>query len=416
MKDKKGLIVFFIPGEKLVNGGILSIFSICKVSRQFEKIHKSRVLLSTYPGQKSYKHNDLFENNETIYSFDEVVKMGVPKSLMLHVPEYASHDVYQGLKEYTDYIKRVPKFSVNIMNQNIWLMQKPREVANWFGLTNNVTQTTAHNKYTSQELADKYFLPTRHFSTFVDPSQYHWTPFNKKENIIALSPDVVKERDSIVNKLKNNLPDYKIITIHDMKYEGFKKLVARAKFTITFGEGFDGYYVEAFFSGSITFAVYNDAFFPDKDFANFENTYPSYTDMLENIDKDIKRLNSKTLYEKTVQDSFDKIAKLYSFSNYKNNIKEFYLNKFTFYPNWPSAKPLIADIIREHDQAITEKDAVINERQALLEEKEAAIRAISKAVEQRDKIIHDMVNSRSWKLTKPLRKASSATRKKRKQG
>ena len=118
MQQERRLIIFFIPPEKIINGGILSIFSICKESRRFKDIHGADVVLSTYPGHKSYEKNDLFENNEVIYSFDEIVKWGPLEYLQLHIPEYASSEIYQAIKKYDNYTKVIPHISINIMNQN----------------------------------------------------------------------------------------------------------------------------------------------------------------------------------------------------------------------------------------------------------------------------------------------------------
>lgn len=407
MKNRLRLIVFLVPPEKIVNGGILSIFSICKVSRQFKNIHGAEVVISTYPGTKSYKKNDLFENNEVVYSFDEIVKMGDPEYLMLHVPEYASWNTFLELKKYQDYLNKIPELHVNIMNQNILLMQKPHEVASWFMITPNVTQTTAHNRYSKQELADNYYLPTHHLSTFVDASQYKWVPYDKKQNVIGITIDETPEKEKIVSRLRNELPEYKIVTIKNMRYEEYKDFISKARFTVTFGEGFDGYYVEAFFSGGITLAVYNEEFFPDKDFSKFGNTYTSYSEMLKNIVGDIKSLDNKQRYEKIVSSNFKKITELYSFENYVQNIKSFYMKKFTFKPNSSSAKKLLASIVSEKEKLIDEKNKHISELDNAVLERDELLREKERLIQEKEQLLQDLLNSKSWKITKPLRKFMS---------
>jgi len=411
MEKNNRLIVFFIPPEKIINGGILSIFSICQTSRKFKNIHGADVVLSTYPGTKSYKKNDLFKNDEIIYSFDEVVKRGMSQFLQLHVPEYASLEVFLGLKKYSDYLRAIPDLNVNIMTQNIWLLQKPNEVAKWFLLTPNVTQTVAHDKSATQELADQYYLPSHLLSVFNDPSQYKWVPYEKKDNLIVLSPDETAKKKLIVNKLKKQFPAYEIVTIKNMHYEEYKGLVCRAKFTVTFGEGFDGYYIETFFSGGITLAVYNDDFFPDKDFSKFGNTYHSYDEMLRNITKNMTDLeNNKSRYESIVDENLKKITKLYDFSAYAKNLENFYRHKFTYHPSKDSAKRLIASIlteIEEKDATIAERNKAIAEQGAAIAKRDRSIQEQGAAIAERDKIIAAILNSRSWKVTKPLRQLSS---------
>ena len=405
------LIVFLLPAEKIVNGGILSIFSICKVSREFESIHKSEVRLSVLPGNPSYRKMDLFDNNEVINSFDEIVNLGTPQSLMLHIPEYASWNVYWALKEYADYLEAIPELSINIMTQNILLLQPPHEVAKWFTLTPHVSQTTAHNRYCRQELADKYFLPTHHLSTFVDSDQYKWTDFEKKDDLIVVSPDLTDKRAEIIEKVTKAFPTYEIVTIQNMKYESYKDIMSRAKFTITFGEGFDGYYVESFFSGGIAYAVYNEEFFPDKDYNKFENTYQSYEKMSDHIVEDMKRHNSKKTYEKISQENLKKIKSLYSFDKYKENLKKFYQKKYTFLPSLEGGWRLIGTIERKDEKLFDIKTdelakhaETIRDQSELLEKHKTTI-----ATTQRE--LGELINSRSWKVTRPLRAASSIRKK-----
>jgi hypothetical protein len=414
MAKQRRLIVFLIPPEKLVNGGILSIFSICRESRAFESVHKAKVVLATYPGTKSYRKNDLFENDETIYSFDELVAEGSPDFLLLHIPEYASHNTFESLRKYSDFIGGIADFRVNIMNQNILLMQRPIEVAHWFTLTPHVTQTTAHNKYTVQSLADTYNTPVKHLSTFVDASQYNWVQLKDKRNLIVLSPDIAVERENIVQLLEKNLPDYEIRTIQNLSYEDYKQLMGEAKFAITFGEGFDGYYVEAFFTGGMAFAIYNEEFFPDPDFGNYANTYPDYTAMKRDLIADIKRFAAnQSEYERVGNANLKKINELYNFDRYKQNIKEFYEDKFTFLPTHASADELIGSILRETDATIAEKDKHTARQTKAIHDMEQMIADKSQAIQELDQKIHDLEHSLSWRVTKPLRKASGGVKKQR---
>jgi hypothetical protein len=414
MPNKKRLIVFFVPPQKIISGGILSIFSVCSISREFYNIHKAKVIICVYPGYKSYKKNDLFSNSEDIHSFDEVMSWGTPEYLQIHLPEYASTEVFNLLSPHRKFLQSINDLHVNIMNQNVTLMPSPLEIANWFELTPKVTQTTAHDRYATQKLTDKYNLPTHHLSTYLDPKQYSSRTFNEKENIILLSPDEIKERGAIVKKLAKELPEYKLITVKNLRYEDYKDFASRAKFTITFGEGFDGYFLETCFSGGVAFAVYNDDFFPSKTFSKFENTYDSYANMQKNICNDINFLNYRALYKKIVQKNFDEISKFYSFSTYKNNLKEFYLNHFTLKPSQYSAERLMGSILNDKNarikklqddvQLITSMYRRLEKSNHLQENKLGKISAIS---EERAAFIDTILNSASWKVTKPLRRVSS---------
>lgn len=405
----KRFIVLFIPPKKIVNGGILSIFSICNVSREFKDIHKADVYLATYPGTKSYGKNDLFNNDEEILSFDEIVKKGNPDFLQLHVPEYASAEIYKRLKQkYIRYLELIPDLRVNILNQNIELMQQPSELANWLSLTPKLTQTIAHDKYSTQKLADLYGIPSHHLSTFVDYRQFRHTPYVDKKDMVVFSEDSNTFRESVIQRIKNELPEYKTLVIKNMKYEKYKEIIKRAKFTITFGEGFDGYYVETFFSGGIALAVYNESFFPSEEFKNFENIYSDYREMLANIVSDIKILNDKSKFDAVNSRNLRKINALYSYENYKNNIRSFYLDKFTFLPSKASHYDLMKKVVQDKEKllnkienlglALSEKDKLISDRDSLIASKES--------------FIAEILDSKSWKVTKPLRAVASRTKKK----
>lgn len=384
----------------------MSIFSICATSRRFDHIHKSEVILATYPGHKGYKKNDLFKNVETIRSFDEVIKKGAPDFLQLHIPEYASQEVYDGLEQYSDYLQSIQDLRINIMNQNIEAMPNPAVIARWFALTSHVTQTTAHDRYCTQELADTYNIPTHHLSTFVDKNSYKVVPFEEKQNIIAVSSDETAKKEAILQKIRDSLPAYEIITVQNMKFEDYKKLIREARFTITFGEGFDGYYVEPFLSGGITFAVYNDKFFPDEEFRGFDNVFSSYDDMLAEITNRIKKIEDKAAYKNLVTKNAKKINTLYSFDQYVQNIKQFYQGKFTFVPTKDADRNLLKSIVIEYEEQISRFQKEIDEKDSILAEKERLIL-------EKDQAMDKILASISWKVTLPLRKVSSKVRKSR---
>lgn len=403
--SKQGLIVFFITAEKTINGGILSIFSLCKTSRELESVHKSQVVISTFPGTQSYGKNDLFENDEIIYSFDQIARQAPPKRLLLHVPEYASTMVlYELRSKYSSFLAKVPEVHVNILNQNILQMQRPSEVAEWFTVAPLVTQTTAHDRYSSQETADTFCLATAHLSTFVDPSQYLRRPYSEKEQLILLSPDAAEKRSAIVATLKKDLPDYRFVVVQNMAYQQYKDLASRAKFIVTFGEGFDGYFVEGFFSGAITLAVYNDNFFPDKSFSTHANLYPDYEAMLAKISSDVKALDQSNKYEKIVGLNFEKIAELYSFKKYFSNLKNFYLGNYDFIPQRNAFIPILSEIYHQRNQSYVEKQKLLNQFEGIIDTKNKELVQKNKELEQVKNEYIRILHSTSWKVTRPLRK------------
>ncbi|HTW97291.1 MAG TPA: hypothetical protein VMD59_00860, partial [Acidimicrobiales bacterium] len=345
------LILFIIPPGKAINGGILSIFSLCAESRALYDIHRARVALCTLPGTASYQWNDLFPNDEYVYAFDDLLEsIKSLQYLQIHVPEICSMAFCDALDKYRFVFDNIEDLSVNILNQNIRLMPPPVEVARWFSLTSNVTQTTAHLRYTTQSLADAYFLQTHHLSVYIDPTQYVKTPYESKDDLIVLSPDLVAERDQIVSRIAASFPRYRFVTVEGMKYEDYKRLVSRAKFTITFGEGFDGYFIETFLSGGVAFAVYNDEFFPSREYSTYPNVYANYSDLLDHVTLDMHRFDNNAMYTSIVSKNSHFITQLYDHATYRRKLASFYQGDFAYVPQRGSGERLIGAIIADRDQ------------------------------------------------------------------
>ena len=74
LKNTKKLILFLIPSpdSAMINGGIMSIFSLCETSREINP--DATCIISTFPNKKyTYAKNDKFLNNESIYRFSQIV-------------------------------------------------------------------------------------------------------------------------------------------------------------------------------------------------------------------------------------------------------------------------------------------------------------------------------------------------------
>ena len=107
-------------------------------------------------------------------------------------------------------------------------------------------------------------------------------------------------------------------------------LIARAYFTITFGEGFDGYFNQPYVVGGLGMAVFNPDFFPDKSWLELKNVYESPEDMENNIVNDIKELSAnKELYYSLISKMKEKLSTLYGEDLFKRNLEKFYKKELT---------------------------------------------------------------------------------------
>lgn len=392
-----------MPDRKEVNGGVLSIFSQAKEARRFKHIHNSEVIICTYPGRNSYGKNDLFKNAEVIYSFDEVVmKWGQLKNLLIHIPECGVKNAATVLNNnYYKYLSTIENIHINIMMQNIELAPSVADFVELFRITPEITQTTAHDRYTTQDLSNTYQTPVHHLSTFVDVSQYELSLFKTKKNLIVYSPDNNPAKKRVLGQLKL-LGNFKMVEIKDLAYDDYKRLTSSAKFCITFGEGFDGYFLESYFSGSIGLAVYNSTFFPSKEFLEkLPGVFNSYDSMYENIVKVINSLESnEELYNSISKRGRKMMGSLYKYEKYVENIQRFYKKEYDIYPNDDRFKNFLITHLRS-EKTQRERDSVSKLMRA--EKELAELREVNKKM-KRD--LTSIIESRSWKLTKPLRLAN----------
>ena len=330
LQAAKELIVCFIPNIKMMTGGIQSIYSICKYSREI--CPQAQCLIATVPGKYTYSYNPYFKNEEKIYRFEQIIKNAKNvEKLTLHIPEYYADKFYKALKkDEIKFLKGIKDLHINILNQNIELMPEPKELKSLYKLTNNVTQTIGHHRYATQEVCDKWQMPAHFLSVHIDISGYKTYPFEEKEKIIVLSPDEAPYKKAVVEKLKKELPDFKLITVQNMTFDEYMDLISRAYFTITFGEGFDGYFNQPQTVGGLGMAVYDSAFFPDESWLELKNVYKSPADMENNIVNDIKELSAnKELYYSPINEIKGKLSLFYKENLFQTNLENFYKGEYT---------------------------------------------------------------------------------------
>ena len=332
--DTENLIVFIVPWKARPKGGYMSIFSLATTTKKLKHIHRSEVMLATYVGFRTYFKNSFINSREPVFRFNQIKRFQGLDRLILHLPEIYTAKFYSSLsngdKRFLTGIKNV---HINILNQNINYMPSVEAIASLKKLSPKITQTTAHDKYANQETCNQYGVPLHHFSVYLDLSPYPRIDFENSKKAILLSLDKNEFRSSIIKTLKAELPDYKLVVVEGMPFSEYMLLVAKSKFSITFGEGFDGYLIHAAVLGRLCFAVYNEDFFPDDSFTKMANIYLSYEDMAVDIASNIRRLESdKNAYIEIVRQNMVKINRLYGYDKFFDNQKRFYLNQYDYYP------------------------------------------------------------------------------------
>ena len=335
--DNDKVVVFVLYGKMEVTGGFLSIFNLAATSRKVLGDHS--VLLCIGPRNKDvYSRNTLFPNDEKIWRWSQMRKaLDRPSGkLILHIPECFVEKFVGGLsRRDRKALRAIKDLRINILDQNIRFMPSRRDIDGLYDLTENVTQTTAHAKYNSQEICDSYCLPTMQLGTSYTYDRYKRYSWSEKEKLIAYSPDVHPLREDILCRLKSRLPGYAFFEIRKLSYLQYMDLVARAAAVITFGEGMDSYVSEPIKVGTLTLAAYNSDFFQDEyDWCALPSVFRSFEDMRDSIcDVLAELLSSEAKYYDVVERTDEKIRKIeLPQAVYEDNIRRFYNGEFDYYP------------------------------------------------------------------------------------
>ena len=335
LRRARSIVVFFTSEVDRCNGGVISIASLAAVSRRL--VSDAAVVCSLYPDVLRYERcrNTTFPNDEVLIPFECICRRTRPERVLLHIPEFSSDRFHELFSErQLRWLKDVPSVHVNIMNQNILLMPPPERLDGLRRLADEMTQTTAHDRYATQEVCDRYGIPLHHFSTWDDTSAWPKVPFAQKEKVIAVSPDSHPRREEVLAMIARRLPDYRVVEIRDMTFGEYLQLTARSLFALTFGEGFDGYFVQPPVCGSLGFVVYNEDFFPGREWLSCGNVYATYDDLLMRFADDVLRLEgNEAAYEAVRRRQTDMLGQIYDSARFADNLRRFYAGEYDFLPN-----------------------------------------------------------------------------------
>lgn len=349
-RDTKKLIVYLVPERDSVGGGVMSICSIAQVTASIDETKDFSVMLATVPSVNTFPKCTNFKSSMDVFRFEQIPNYFIElEEIIIHVPEIF---VVRFMERLTPnewlWLQHLKRTRINIMNQNMLYMPRPCIVDILRSNIPDVTITCAHKQYTTAQLRTSYNVPVHLFGAS-NLVKYSYVPYKKKENLLLYSPDEADFKPYVLKKIQDEFPHLKMKEIRDISYREYLKLIARAKWMITFGEGIDGYFLESVRSGAIPFAVQNPTFFSDA-FDNLENVYASYNDMLLHITDDIRRLSKASRFS-ALNDKLREIdAQEYDDQTYEKNIRKYYRNEYTF-PMEPvlkaraarmAAKPLIS--------------------------------------------------------------------------
>ncbi|HVS80574.1 MAG TPA: hypothetical protein VHE60_02440 [Pyrinomonadaceae bacterium] len=325
----KRLIVFLTPGYEYRAGGVLSIAAIYQESAALRHLHRARVVLCAVPGDPHLLKYTWFENRNYMLDLESVLKRCRHLDyLLLHIPEYAVNQVLDWLTSASPTLMRnTREVHLNVMIQNIDLIQG--QDVKGLGRFGKVTCTTAHEAYSNSATREAVGVSLHRLLACNGPELYSRSGYQDKEPLLIVSHDEHPLKEQVLRQIAQVCPELRIQVIQDLHYEDYKKLIRRAKWSLTFGEGLDGYFAEPVWSGGVSFAVFNDRFFTPA-FAKLETVYPSWEVLMDRMAADLRRLDEPVAYNRCWRQAYDLLSDVYSPDRFRENLRMFYRGEYTF--------------------------------------------------------------------------------------
>jgi hypothetical protein len=324
----KRLIIFLTPGYEFTAGGVMAITAMYQESVAQGQIHQAKVVLCTVPGEPPLLKYTWFQNRNYLLGLEAVLKRCGPlEYLLLHIPDYEVNQVLDWLSTSATLLQNVKELHLNVLLFNIDIIQGQ----NVRGLTRfgKVTCTTAHEAYSDLATREAMGVSLHRLLICKGPEFYSPTGYQDKEPLLIVSPDAHPLKELVLQKIAKELPDLRIQVIRDLSYEDYTRLIRRAKWSLTFGEGLDGFFVETVFSGGVSFAVFNERFFTPA-FTKLETIYPSWTALVERIAEDLQRLDEPAIYNRCWRQAHDLLSYHLDTERFRENLRMFYRGEYTF--------------------------------------------------------------------------------------
>lgn len=317
----KTTVLFIVANEDIRSGGILSIYNIADKTAKI--LPDAEIRIVTFGAIQLLYQPKWFRNDFQVYSLVKGLKRwSRSENLIMHCPEAILPNFLRYIQKngLTEYCRRA---TLNILNQNARLMPADKYGFEAKGIFREVTMTLA---FKVNEGIDYPYLeqPAVYISSGFYGDEYRIVPFEKKEDICIISPDPSPFKDRIVRLLED--AGIRCVRFTRMPFHEFVDLQHRSKWTISFGEGYDGYSSSQFPRGGIGFGVYDEKFFPK--FIDPENLPPyffrSYEEMERLIVERIKALDNAETFKREIDRMVGEIVKLNTGDIVEKGLRQYY--------------------------------------------------------------------------------------------
>lgn len=307
----------------------MAIAAIYQESSALGHLHRARVALCTVPGDPALLKYTWFANRNYILDLESVLKRCKHlEYLQLHIPDYAVNRVLEWLTFASPTLMRnIREVHFNVLLLNIDLVEGQNVTdLKRFG---KVTCTTAHEAYSNSATREALGVPLHRLTVCQGPEFFSRSGYKDKEPLLIVSNDEHPLKEQVLRQIAQVFPKLKIQIIENLSYEDYKKLIRRAKWSLTFGEGLDGYFAEPIFSGGVSFAVFNDRFFMPA-FANLETVYPTWEVLADRMPADLQRLDEPEAYDRCWRQAYDLLSDALNTDRFRENLRMFYRGEYTF--------------------------------------------------------------------------------------
>ncbi len=286
-KDK---IVFIVPNRDVTLGGTMSVSTMGDIAQ--ELFPNKDVHLGVINKIQGFTKYSGFQSNFEIINLNIYLKKWIKSSnILFHVCEILIIDFLDYINEHIDK-EDIDKIQINILNQNHQMLPSEAEIKKHLGKVKSMTMTLAYHANTGYRACYLKHSPI-HVGAMYPKTKHDSLSFEQKENLCIISPDENEYKDRIKQLLEEN--GIRCFDSWPVPYEKFLELQSRAKWTISFGEGWDGYSSGQFTRGGIGFGVYQSEF--SQSYFNEDKLpvflFKSYEEMHENIVDTIKSLDNK---------------------------------------------------------------------------------------------------------------------------
>lgn len=305
-RSKKDKIVFIVPNADLITGGIMSIVNMHNIAKRL--FPEKDIILAVDAKYQSFVRYSKVKCDARIINLNYFLKYWINNNcrILFHVWEKGTTHFLNNLKK-KELLPLLKTATLNILNQNQDLLPESEKVLPFVPAFNEVTMTVAHKVNEGKEYS---FLsrPPIFVGAYYEGANHRVIPYDEKENLCIISPDENKYKSSIIKKLESN--GIRCYHEYPIPYLDFLKLLKRAKWSISFGEGWDGYTSGEFLNGGIGFGVYNPNF--KRDFFHADNLpiyiFSSYEEMQNHIIERISQLDEKSIFEAVNKKVVDQIS------------------------------------------------------------------------------------------------------------